>query len=237
MSPKIMTMVSLGGYQSPSGGYMNYGEFHVSGYILNEKTRRKNRFKQAISAKAEDEAQEKAKQFGFVDDEMNIEAIPFEKATERQILYASDLGALLPEDLSKWDVHAIIDRFVGDFHHSNDGSPEESPSEEFADFADKIGVRFSKFVGKYELLDSVIAHLTGRDKAAFYAYAILKAHNGIDIETDTVAPDLTGFYDFADSIVASEDIMRSIKNCTLIDYKHPHKGAKAYKAVAEYFKI
>lgn len=233
-----LSMVSIGGYRSPSGGYMNYAEFLVSGYVLNEKTGRKNKFKETIYAKTMEEAKEKIQGHPIIDG-LNIDVIPFEKATEKQLDYAHDLGAIVPDDAGKWDVSAIISRFTGALGDLYYDPPQESPSEEFALFADQMGCHFSKFIGEDDLFSSVICNLKDRDrdKVAFYAYCILKAHDGVDVATDPVYPDLTECYKFADTVIGSDSIMRSINERTPADYRHPHKGASSYKAVAEYFQL
>lgn len=235
----VLSYLSLSGYKSLSGGYMSYTEFLVSGHILNEKTGRKNLYKETICAQTKDEVIEKIKDVPFVDD-YKIEVVPFEAPTEKQLNYAADLGAVVPDDATKWDVSAIIGRYTGALGDVAYDEPQESPSEEFASFACNMGIRFSRFIGEDDLFNSVVNTLEGRDKAAFYAYCILKstsATNGTSVSAAPEYPDLTEPYKFADSVASSESIMKSINERTPDDYRSPHKGTKAYKAVAEYFRI
>ena len=232
-----LTSLYLGGYQSPSGGYENYADFQIEGYILNEKTGRKNKFSKRVTAKSEEDAFEISKTFNIID-HPNILVIPVEQPTERQLEYAADLGAAVPNDAGKQDVSAIISRFVGPCGDRYYENPQPSPNEDFAEFADHMGVHFSKFIGEDDLFSKVVHSLSGKDRAAFWAYSLLCGHSGIEIknmmnDSDMYAK-LCAFSEFA---VTDPSIMQSIDARSENDYKRPHKGSKAYKAVAEYFSI
>lgn len=230
-----MTMVDLGGYKSPSGGYENYGEFYITGYVLNEKTGRRNKFAKRITAKTHSDALEKAKAFNLIDTPC-ISVSHVEKPTEKQIEYASNLGVIVPDDAGKQDVSEIICRFVGRLGERCCDAPQPSPNEEFAEFADLMGLHFSKFIGADDLFSDVVEFLSGKDRAAFWAYSILCVHSGIDIGNMLKIPDMRQkLYSFAEMAVTDQAIMRSIDERSHYDYRHPHKGSNAYKAVAAFF--
>lgn len=216
-----ISCLSLGGYSSPSGGYVNWAIFDISG--INEETKRRN--KRRIIAADESAALDTARAGGLVDPTI-LSVIPHDTPTDQQIGYALDLGADIPEGACKEDVSSIINRILSDC---------DGPSEEFAMFAHDNRLHFSKFIGADALFSTVVYGLEGREKAAFYAYSILKNHAGIDVATDPVYPDLTKFYQFADMAMDSNSITRSINERSPDDYRHPHKGSTAYKAVAAFF--
>lgn len=218
---RAISCLSLGGYSSPSGGYVNWAIFDISG--INQSTKRRN--KRRITAADEGEALDAAREDGLVDPEV-LSVILHDAPTEQQIGYALDLGADIPEGACKKDVSSIIDRIL---------SACDGPSEEFAMFAHDNKLHFSKFIGADDLFNIVVYGLEGREKAAFYAYSISKNRAGVDVATDPVYPDLTEFYQFADMAMDSKSIMRSINERSPDDYRHPHKGSTAYKAVAAFF--
>lgn len=230
----LLSNVTLAGYESLSGGYMSYTEFLISGHILNIKTGRKNLYKKTIYAQTKDDAIAQIIDIQFIDDP-KIEIIYFPMPTERQINYATDLGAIIPPNATREDVSAIISRFTGALGDSHYDPPQESPSEEFALFAQKMGIRFSKFIGEDDLFNAVVHGLEKRDKIAFYAYCVLKSRHNINVSTSPEYPDLTKCYKFADTVLSSKAILSSINDRTPDDYKNPHKGTTIYKAVAEFF--
>lgn len=235
-----VSRLSLGGYSSPSGGYVNWAIFDISG--INQSTKRRN--KRRIVAADEGEALDAARADGLVDPEI-LSVIPHDTPTDRQISYALDLGAAIPEGACKEDVSAILSRIldgeivserrIADDSELRETSPTDGPSEEFAMFAHDNKIHFSKFIEADALFNTVVYGLEGREKAAFYAYSILKNRAGVDVATDPVYPDLIGFYQFADMAMGSDSIMRSINERSPDDYRHPHKGSTAYKAVAAFF--
>lgn len=139
----------------------------------------------------------------------------------------------MPADVCKQDIYAILERqgFEGkrDF--------EESPTEDFAMFAHKMGLGFSKFVGARALHEQVVHGLPFPDKAAFFAYCVLCNHKGATIGDMLKAENLEQLYAFGEMVKENPTLTRSISGRDPQDYLKPNKGTAAYKAVAEYFNL
>lgn len=143
------------GYVSPSGGYVNYACYIVSG--LDEKTGRKR--KKRIKAQNERVAAQYALSEGLCAP-LSIELIPNDPPTEAQLAYARDLLAVLPENACFHDVSAIITRI-----YENDEAPVE---DSLAECALKHGLFLSKYSGKRIIME-LIDQLTPQEQKKFRA--------------------------------------------------------------------
>ena len=141
----------LDGYVSPSGGYMNYARYKVSG--MNPKTNRKKTV--FCDGDSEEEAIEFAAQSGL-DKPYDISVVPFDPPSDSQIQYAKDLGITIPEGACLMDVSALICRVKDD--------DETAPDEWTTKNAIKQGVRFSRYIGKRALLNLSTAALLQKKK-------------------------------------------------------------------------
>ena len=123
-------------YKSPSGGYMNYAVFSVTG--TNPKTNRKN--KRKYECKTSNEAMALA-----AADLINIEsveAIPFEPPTERQCAACKEHGRIIPPGACSIDVSFLMTR---DIEHQKPAPKELIRS------ADSMGLKFSYLTGEETL--------------------------------------------------------------------------------------
>lgn len=238
-----LTVLFLGGYVSASGGYQNWATYNVVG--TNPTTQKKN--KRRISATDEAEAIEKAKKAGLLDPVIQ-DIVPCEEPTERQMDYVMALGASIPEDISKEDVSAIISRiadsddivsekWIAKDQMHVEVRPLKSPDEDFALFAHMMGVKFSRYIGEDALFERTVYHLTGRNKAAFFAYCVLCSVSGQKIGNMLESPNLDRLYAFGDKAAATENLMRSIDGREPDDYFEPHRGTIAFKEVAKFFHL
>lgn len=216
-----ISKLNLGGYVSPSGGYMNWAIFDVVG--TNPETGRKKARK--YEAVDEAEALELAEKDGLLNPEIKG-VIPHEPPTEKQIEYLKSWNVEVPEGACKSDISAILSRLV---------DSENEPKEDYAMFAHKMGIGFSKYIGAEALHNAVVFRLKDRDKAAFFAYCVQCNREGIEIGSMLDSPILEKLYAFGDKVADNESIMRSIVGRSPNDYLYPHKGSVAYKAVAEFF--
>ena len=168
--------------------------------------------------------------------------------TERQIDYLLSWDTTVPQNATKYDVSAILDRLensydVVDEKQTSDGMkieyirPLPGPSVEFAKYADSVGVHFSRFIGADALFLMVLNSIDEHERAAFFAYCVLCAHHRFDIGNLKDAPNASRLYEFADIVTQDAAVMKSILGRDIYDHKSPHKGSKAYKAVAEFFGI
>ena len=238
-----ISRVNLNGYISPSGNYMNYGIFEVSG--IKPTTGRKN--KRTYEAKDEAGALRAAAEDGLQDAEV-VRALEEEPPTERQKECLEGLGVTIPQGACKYDVSAMIGRIldsqdiveeiaVSKTEEKQYVKPLESPSEELAIYADKMGLKFSKYISAGNLHGSIALRLEDRDKAAYFAYCVLCAHSGSEIGNLLESPNKEQIFEFADKTATDEALMRSINGREPQDYLLPHKGSAAYKAVAKFFNL
>lgn len=236
-----LTMADIGGYVSPSGGFVNWAVFEVTG--VNEQTSRKN--KRKYEAKDEASALALAADDGLTGPYAVI-PLPIDAPTESQVKYLQSWGMTVPEGASKYDVSAILSRLedAHDIASEKDIAPNmkvervyplPSPSKEFAQYADAMGVQFSRYIGKEVLFNSTVYNLTGWEKAAFYAYCVLCHAKGTEPGDLRKSAAVNELYAFADIAANDATVMRSIVGREADDYLHPHKGSAAYKAVANHF--
>ena len=127
------------GYVSPSGGYVNYARWQVTG--VNPKTKRKN--KRVYEARREEQAIKRAIDEGF-EAPFEVAAIPFAPPSERQLDYANDIGIFVPPDACKYDVSAMLSRYEED--------DEDIVDEKIARMANAYGIMFSRYAGKKAIL-------------------------------------------------------------------------------------
>lgn len=131
---------AIGGYVSPSGGYINYARFQVTG--IKPSTKRRNT--RIYETFHEEDALNQARAEGFVEP-FEVKVLPAEPPSDRQLSYARSLGATIPEGACKQDVSAIIDRIVDE---------EEDPvGEKFAKVANDCGVKFSRYHGRAQIMN------------------------------------------------------------------------------------
>lgn len=238
-----VSKVNLNGYVSPSGNYMNYAIFEVVG--IKPTTGRKN--KRTYEAKDEAGALRAAAEDGLQDAEV-VRALEEEPPTERQKECLEGLGVTIPQGACKYDVSAMIGRIldsqdiveeieISKTEEKQYVKPLESPSEELAIYADKMGLKFSKYISAGNLHGSIVLHLGDRDKAAYFAYCILCANSSSELGNLLEMQNKEELYEFADKAVADEALMRSINGREPQDYLLPHKGSVAYKAVAKFFNL
>lgn len=241
-----ITMLSLDGYTSQSGGFVNYAMFDLVG--MNSKTGRKNtRHYKAKDAVA---AIKIAASEGLVGP-YEISPAPFSEDQERMKYYTGKLksyGANAPDGATIDDIAAIINRIsasddiVSEERITKDllirrVRPTPGPNEEFALYADAMGVEFSKFISKDSLFSETVFTLSGHEKAAFFAYCVLCSNSGEMVGDLRKSPTSNRLYEFADMASQNPTLMKSIADRNPHDYLYPHKGTNAYKAVAEFFRV
>lgn len=134
-----VSIEAFSGYVSPSGGYVNYGRFQVTG--INPATKRKN--KRTYEEFKESYASQRAKIDGL-EEPFEIITLPSIPPSERQIAYAHDLGISIPDGACMADVSALISRVTDD---------DEAPAPEgIAEQAHIYGVKFSRYSGRKEIM-------------------------------------------------------------------------------------
>lgn len=236
-----VSLLDLKGYRCPSGGYTNWAVYQVRG--TNVATGRK--ITRRYEAKNEVEAARLAEADGLISP-YEFAVLQHDDPTERQIEYLRSWDAPIPEGAAKYDVSAILSRLedsqniASQKHISKDYVvqrviPAPGPTEEFAVFADEMGVKFSRYIGEMALFNNTVSALSDRDKAAFFAYCILCSRDHSQIRDPRQSEYAEKLYTFADIALQNTQLMKSINGRDPSDYLHPHKGSIAYKAVAEFF--
>lgn len=135
-----VSLDAIGGYISPSGGYINFARFQVVG--IKPSTKRRNT--RIYEAFREEDALNQARAEGFIEP-FEVKVLPADPPSERQLAYARRLGATIPEGACKQDVSAIIDRIVDE--------EEEPVREEIAKIANDVGLKFSRYHGATQIMN------------------------------------------------------------------------------------
>lgn len=238
---ETMTLVDLRENTNPSGGFLNWSVYQIIGVNVNTKRNNKRQYE----AKNEADAILKAEADGLTAP-FEVTVIPHEEPTERQLEYLQSFGLSAPVGAKRGDISAILSRLedatevVSKKRLSSDRAEERvrplpSPSAEFARFADAMGIMFSRYVGSDALFYNTVYSLNGRDRVAFYAHCVLCSYHRMEILDMRNFEWFEKLYAFADKVIYDQSFMRSIEGRSANDYLHPHRGAIAYKAVAEFF--
>ena len=234
------------GYRSESGGYVNWSVYSVKG--RNMSTNRMNT--KHYKVKSRDSAIQFAKADGLVEP-FEITCLPHPDDPEKRRYFLQKLnacGVLLPEDAVIDDLRDILDRvrssedIISENRASNGDvvrfvRPIPGPNVELARYADDMGLNFSSYISAPSLFSQIVYTLSEREKAAFFAYCVLCNQN-MDSIGDLRKTELADrLYEFADVVLSNQDILKSIVGRNPDDYLKPHKGSKAYRAVADFFNL
>lgn len=235
-SDKTISRVSLDGYRSPSGGYLNWAEFKVIG--INPKTNRKNT--RSIKAVDQDAA------IMVAEKELlspSISAIiPHTAPTCLDLEEAHDLGITVPDNACSTDISCMMDRvynydevvsekWISDDTKLLEVIPSPASDERLAKFAHNKGIRFSMYIREENLISSLFYELNDYDRAAFAAFYILRSINHEFVDN---YGELNKFAEYA---IAKPSLMKSIIGREQSDYYKPHKGSVVYKEVLNFFNI
>lgn len=187
------------------GEKLNYQIYKISG--INEATNRKKSIK--IDGLSEDDAIESVLKQGLKEIS-NIEIIPFDVPTERQLDYAKSLGLIIPNASTKEDVSALISKRV---------DRDSTPNPGLLEFATNKRIFLSNYIGKTALYEQVFSRLVDKDKIAFFAFSIYRyisddRHANLDTHSGKAL-----FYEFADSVISDESFMKSMNRYNGSDLK------------------
>lgn len=214
-----LPLAEIGGYVSPSGGFVNYGRFCVT--VMNSSTGRKNT--KRYEAQTEADARAAAADDGLVEP-MTVQVEPQIPPTDRQMDYALELEAMLPDGVCKDDVSAIISRITDD--------DEAAPDPGLSLYAHACGVKFSRFVGEKALLSYMVSQMHGAARGELYAYAVYRQEIGGRFSD----PRSLSVYEFLRSCGAeiAEDpaLLKSLEDRDVYDFAGPNRGTKVYKMAA-----
>ncbi len=221
VTPHTISYLDLG--HNPSGGYMSCAKYKVSG--INPKTNRKNT--RIIVAHNKDNALKQMDSMGFKDNQVK-EAMVFDPPTDRQISYATDLGAIFPEDICKADASAIISRLT-DYYSTpylNIG---------FAKYLQENDIQFSAFAHPMEILYTAVYSLSKRERLIMYICSVYQNYYDnslLDCDPRTL-PVYEKAQTIADSLMQDTSIMNSFEKRDPSDYITPRKGTKIHTAIIQ----
>ena len=153
-----------------------------------------------VIAKSEELAQKNAESQGLLEP-LEIEAIPFEPATDNQINYAKSLGIFIPDDATKEDLSCLLDCKL---EHDN------KPNQDLIEYAYNRNIFFSKYIGKRRLYNIVFNSLDDLDKTAFFifsAYRWLSDDRRGNLDTH---PYISDFYQFASKWCNDKKFLKSL---------------------------
>lgn len=211
-----LPLADIGGYVSPSGGFVNYGRFCVSG--VNSSTGRKNT--KRYEAQTEEEARAAAVADGLVEP-LTVQVESQIPPTDRQLDYALELEAMIPEGVCKDDVSAIISRITDE--------DENAPDPGLSQYAHSCGVKFSRFVGGDALLSFMVGQMHGAARGELYAYAVYRQECGGDFSDPRRLPVYDALRSCGAEIAADPVLLKSLEGRDVYDFASPNRGTKVYK--------
>ena len=214
-----LPLADIGGYVSPSGGFVNYGRFCVAG--TNSSTGRKNT--KRYDVQTEGDARVAAAADGLVDP-LTVQVEQQIPPTDRQMDYALELEAMIPDGVCKDDVSAIISRITNE--------DEEAPDPGLSRYAHACGVKFSRFVGAKALLGYMVGQLQGAARAELYAYAVYRQEKGGSFSDPRRLPVYDALRACGAAVAEDPALMKSLEDRDVYDFAGPNRGTKIYKAVA-----
>ena len=214
-----LPLADIGGYVSPSGGFVNYGRFCVAG--TNSSTGRKNTKRYEVQT--ENDARAAAAADGLVDP-LTVQVEQQIPPTDRQMDYALELEAMIPDGVCKDDVSAIISRITD--------KDEEAPDPGLSRYAHACGVKFSRFVGAKALLGYMVGQLQGAARAELYAYAVYRQEKGGSFSDPRRLPVYDALRACGAAVAEDPALMKSLEDRDVYDFAGPNRGTKIYKAVA-----
>lgn len=238
-----VSMVDLG-YKSESGGYVNWSVYSVKG--KNMTTNRMNTKK--YQAKERGDAADMAEADGLIGP-YEIVCLPHPDEQSKADYFRGKLneyGVSPPDGAVVDDLMAILNRvryseyIVSEEWVAKDRviqrvRPIEGPNIDFAKYADSMGLKFSTYTSGPGLFAQAVLNLPEREKAALFAYCVLCNQSGQVVGDLRASGHADKLYEFAEVAIKNHAVLASIVGRDANDYLHPHKGSKAYKAVAEYF--
>ena len=214
-----LPLAEIGGYVSPSGGFVNYGRFCVTG--MNSSTGRKNT--KRYEAQTEADARAAAADDGLVEP-MTVQVEPQIPPTDRQMDYALELEAMLPDGVCKEDVSAIISRITDE--------DEAAPDPGLSLYAHACGVKFSRFVGEKALLSYMVSQMHGAARGELYAYAVYRQERGGAFSDPRCLSVYESLRSCGAEIAEDPALLKSLEERDVYDFAGPNRGTKADKMAA-----
>ncbi len=158
----------------------------------------------SFHAKNEAEARILAEKDGTTVEE--IEELPPEPATEKQIEYAKELGISIPESISLNDLSDLITRTV---------RKDKPTTERHRSFGKIFGIEVSEYVGKKELFNRIqyalISHGREIELSAWFTFRVYRELMRGKENTPIKDPNDPTIQEIAKKLASDEKIVKSIK--------------------------
>lgn len=147
--------------------------------------------------------------------------------SDRQLKLLNELGVYIPDGITNVDASCMISRAIGE-------DSKESPRPATRALADGFNIEYSAFVGDVGLFNATIRGVSTRDRAALYAYGVRQNLRGSLFLNMLEDSELARFYEFADHIAGSPNLLRSLADREPEDFKKPYRGTAIYKATVAF---
>ena len=203
------------GYKSPSGGFMNYGMFKVSG--INPETGKK-RTRKSVHAKTKEDAVRLSK----LAEPITVEVLKFAPPTEANVEEARRLGIKIPKGATFEDLYFLRKRGKAT------PSGQNHANVNLAKYADSIGLEFSLFIDQQSLMELCFNNKNLLLKYEFYAYFVycVLQNESIDNLKDKSKDLRKKFKEFAKMVIEDSTLQKSIDFYGL----SANRSMKAFKA-------
>ena len=210
-------LIDLGGFESPSGGYLNYNRYQVKG--INPKTGRKNTKK--VDGFSEEDAINFAKNGGLTEP-FEVSIIQHESPDPDYFKSVQkDFEIRLPDDMSNRDIYHLTNRLYED--------DTVTPTKDLAKFATDNEVMFSRFIGEMVLCRLISLKVDKRTNAILFAYVVSQIESGAQIGDPRSSENYKLFSSFADIAAEDPSIMKYVKEFLFDINKSIERTRKAYK--------
>lgn len=210
-------LIDLDGFESPSGGYLNYNRYQVKG--INPKTGRMNT--KRVDGFSEGDAINFAKSEGLIEP-FDVSIIQHEVPyTDYLKSVQDDFEIKLPDDMSDRDLYHLTNRLYED--------DTETPTKDFAKFATDNKIMFSRFIGEMVLCRLISLKVDKRTNAILFAYVVSQIESGSQIGDPRSSENYRLFSSFADIAVKDSSIMKYINEFLFDINKSIERTRKAYK--------
>ncbi len=124
-----------------------------------------------------------------------------EPPSEKQLKFASDLGAIVPLNASKDDLIVIIQKKL---------DRDSDPNSGLVDYANHHKLIFSEYIGKRALYNLIYGSLPNKDRAAFFIFSVYRWLTDDRMANLEIHPSRQIFFDFALQVLDNEKIISSI---------------------------
>lgn len=147
--------------------------------------------------------------------------------TQKQLDYAADLGIIIPPDVDKRDVSAMISRVTGE-------DSLENPTPALVELASELKCEVSPYAGYDAFCRAVWGRSDDVMKAALYVYGIDCQSSGAPLGNIYKSPRLDYYRKFWNYIENDPSLVKSLLSRPCDDLNKANKNAKIYSVATLY---